>query len=101
MAMDIMMAGRKRKGEPSIDIEIEKKSTDDLKYDDEIEKKEDPLAEFDDEEILMSLQARPSLMEIIKKKVVGEPEMEEEKAEGFPEEEDESAVPPTNILGTM
>jgi hypothetical protein len=63
------------------------------------EKKEDPLAQFEDEEIIKSLEARPMLLELLKKKFTGEVEPAPEGEEAIAEDEEEADIP-TNIIGT-
>jgi hypothetical protein len=106
MAYDIKKSnpfGKEKGRGMEIEIEVGKEPKGGLKFDDEMEGPEDPLAQFEDGDIIMSLQARPVLMEMLKKKLMGESEeegMEEEGAE-VPMEEDESATTPTNIVGIL
>lgn len=101
--MDIMSYSPKKKPAPGMEIEVEMGPAEDrgLSFDDEkVAKVEDPLAQFDDEEILKALEARPTLLEILKKKIMGE-EAPAEEAPPVEEEEDESAMTPVNAVGTI
>ena len=88
----------KGEGKPgmSIEVEVEKEEPKKLMFDDEKGSGDvqDPLAKFEDEDIMMSLKARPHIMEMLKEELGMGNEKAEEEEEGM-EEADE----PVDIAG--